>query len=145
MEELYSIDLMKTQIEHLKQEINVKDALVQQLSQRLDHSTADARVRAGQQNTLESIVQRLLALVEENTIRNGHEIEEAIDEIINLYGLDVSSYVTVSVDVTHTVKLKLGRGQDLGDIINDINFGSSDGVIDSDDFEIDHNSIQELR
>jgi hypothetical protein len=145
MEELYSIDLMKTQIEHLKQEINMKDGLIQQISQRLDHSVANERVQAGQRRTLESIVQNLLKLVEEGTIRNSNEIEEAIDEIINLYGLDVASYVTVSVDVTHTMKLRVGRGDDLNDIINGISFASSDSSIDSDECEIDENSIRELR
>lgn len=141
METIYNLDMVNAQLLDLRKQINAKEALVQTVTEK---AAFNQREIQGKINTLRTIVEELLEHVAGGTHRNGSEIEQSIDEIIDLFGLEISKFVSVSVEVTHTVQVKVGRNQDVADVIRDIDFSSGDGKIESDSYEIDENSIEEL-
>jgi hypothetical protein len=104
--------------EYLQSQIADKDVRIQQLEEHIQRVTTRDYSTAAKINSLvESMKQWTIDELESNQITS--EQAEAIAEIC---GFELSKEVEVQVNVTYYITVEVPAGEDVEDIINDIDF-----------------------
>jgi hypothetical protein len=122
--------------EYIRAQLDEKTDKIIQLEKALESARDINRSNAREMNDTRDAIQAWT--LEE--FENGQLTESQAEELAGICGFELSKEVEVEVTVTYSLTVTAGPTDDVGDIVNNINFNSIDydtSIIDLQDVTID--------